>query len=436
VRIDEHSDQLAAALKGGASIIVTTLQKFPFAMNHIAALAARRYAVIVDEAHSSQTGEASRQMKEVFAAGSLEAAEAEEQATTEEATADDRVAEVMRSRGKQKNLSFFAFTATPKHKTLEVFGHKDAEGKPRPFRLYSMRQAIEERFILDVLRNYTTYKAYYRLVKASEQDPRVPKSEAVKQLARFMSLHPHNVAQKTEVIIEHFRAKVRPKINGKAKAMVVTASRLHAVRYKQEFDRYIKEKGYSDLGRHECEDRELAVPRPPGSRIASVRFHPAGGRMSDVRLLAAIVYAEASASTTGPSDEMRAVAWTVRNRWLHVKTKHGDNDQRWFGSGDNVRSIIEHGQEFLGAKSPRYWMFPADPATLSEPGDRQFGLHCVTVAAEVLRAPAPTIPGRDGRFPYVWFQRGSTKPSPRASATPVYVGKHHFWSFAPDRERG
>jgi hypothetical protein len=158
--------------------------------------------------------------------------------------------------------------------------------------------------------------------------------------------------------------------------------------------------------------------------------------MSDVRLLAGIIYAEAAASTTGPSEEMRAVAWAVRNRWLHVQTTYGKGDQKWFGKGDTIRSIIEHGEEFRGAKSPRYFMFPDDPATLSEPGDRQFGTHSVTVAAEVLAAPAPAIPGRDGNFPYVWFQRGSTAPSPRAATPPVYIGKHHFWSFAKDRERG
>ena len=284
-KIDEHSDQLAAALTAGTSIIVTTLQKFPFAMKHIAGLTAKRYAVIVDEAHSSQTGEASRQMKEVLSVGSLEAAAAEEESPAEEATVEDRIDEIMASRGRQKNLSFFAFTATPKHKTLVLFGHQDAEGNPRPFHLYSMRQAIEERFILDVLRSYTTYKAYYRLVKASTDDPRVPKGEAVKQLARFMSLHPHNLAQKTEVMVEHFRTKVRPKIGGKAKAMVVTASRLHAVRYKQEFDRYLKEKGYRDVGvlvafsgkvRDPDTGFELTEPqmntKPDGKRISEAQL--------------------------------------------------------------------------------------------------------------------------------------------------------------------
>ena len=245
-KIDQHSDQLANALSAGTPIIITTLQKFPFVTEKIGKLKNRKYAVIVDEAHSSQSGEAARSMKEVLAAKSLEDAEAED--ADGEDDEEDRLTKVMASRGRQENLSFFAFTATPKAKTLEVFGNRDAEGKPIPFHLYSMRQAIEEGFILDVLKNYTTYKAYYRLVKAGENDPKVPKRKAAAQLARFMSLHPHNIAQKTEVMVEHFRAKVRQKIGGKAKAMVVTSSRLHAVRYKQAFEKYIVEKGYKDVG--------------------------------------------------------------------------------------------------------------------------------------------------------------------------------------------
>ncbi len=227
-KIDEHSQQLADALASGTPIIITTLQKFPFVAEKIGTLASRRYAVIVDEAHSSQTGEGARHMKEVLAATSLDEAEKEEAEDDEDETSEDRLVKVMASRGKQKNLSFFAFTATPKAKTLEVFGHRDAEGKPIPFHLYSMRQAIEEGFILDVLKNYTTYKAFYRLAKATEDDPKVNKKKATSQLARFMSLHPHNIGQKTQVMVEHFRSKVRHKIGGKAKAMVVTSSRLHA----------------------------------------------------------------------------------------------------------------------------------------------------------------------------------------------------------------
>jgi len=248
-RIDEHSDQLAAALKDGTQIIITTLQKFPYVTEKIGQLPGKHYAVIVDEAHSSQTGEAARHLKEVLAATSLDdAATQDADPAIDDESADDRIATVMASRGRQKNISFFAFTATPKAKTLEIFGHRDAEGRPIPFHLYSMRQAIEEGFILDVLKNYTTYKAYWKLVKAIDDDPRMPKKEATRQIARFMSFHPHNVGAKTEVMVEHFRANVRHKIGGKAKAMVVTSSRLHAVRYRMAFDKYIKEQGYTDIG--------------------------------------------------------------------------------------------------------------------------------------------------------------------------------------------
>lgn len=245
-KIDEHSDQLAKALAAGTPIIITTLQKFPFVTEKIGQLPNRNYAIIVDEAHSSQSGEAARQLKEVLTARSLDDAEKADAANDEDE--EDRLVHVMQSRGRQKNLSFFAFTATPKAKTLEVFGHLDTEGKPVPFHLYTMRQAIEERFILDVLASYATYKAFYRLVKATESDPKMPKRQATAQLARFMSLHPHNIAQKTEVMVEHFRARVRHRIGGRAKAMVVTSSRLHAVRYRQAFEKYIAAHGYRDVG--------------------------------------------------------------------------------------------------------------------------------------------------------------------------------------------
>jgi type I restriction enzyme, R subunit len=157
------------------------------------------------------------------------------------------VRRTMESRGKQKNLSFFAFTATPKHKTLAVFGTIGDDGKPRPFHLYSMRQAIEEKFILDVLQHYCTYGLYFKLSKAIEDDPELNKRKAAIAIGRFVSLHPHNIAQKTEIIIEHFRTVIRHKIGGKAKAMVVTGSRLHALRYYFAFKAYLKEKGYSDI---------------------------------------------------------------------------------------------------------------------------------------------------------------------------------------------
>ena len=248
--IDRDSNQLATALTKGRPIVITTLQKFPFITEKIGQLPQRTYAIIVDEAHSSQTGEAAREMKAVLGSPSLEAAlaRAEADEAGEEPTYEDEILKVMLSRGKQPNLSFFAFTATPKAKTLEVFGRKSGEDKkPRPFHLYAMRQAIEEGFILDVLQNYTTYKTYYRLVKAIEDDPQVDKRQATKTLARFMSLHPHNIAQKTQVMVEHFQHNVRHRIQGQAKAMVVTSSRLHAVKYKQAFDAYLAEHGYSDI---------------------------------------------------------------------------------------------------------------------------------------------------------------------------------------------
>jgi len=245
-RIDEDSGQLADALTKGTPIIITTLWKFPFVAEKIGKLPNRNYAIIVDEAHSSQGGESASKMKDILRAKDLE--EGAKQDAAEGQDAEDRLREVMESRGPQKNLSFFAFTATPKAKTLEVFGRRNAGGKPEPFHLYAMRQAIEEHFILDVLKNYTTYKTYWKLLKKAADDPRVPKRETAAQLARFVSLHPHNIAQKTEIIIEHFRHKVRHRIGGKAKAMLVTASRLHAVRYKIAFEKYIAEKAYQDVG--------------------------------------------------------------------------------------------------------------------------------------------------------------------------------------------
>jgi type I restriction enzyme R subunit len=246
-KIDEDSTQLADALKAGTPIVITTLQKFPFVTEKVGDLPGKRYAVIIDEAHSSQSGEAATELKGVLASEAIKKQAKEEAEAKGLPDYEEEILKTLAKRKKQPNISFFAFTATPKFKTLEFFGQTGPDGKPHPFHLYSMRQAIEEGFILDVLKNYTTYKAYYRLLKTAEEDPEVAKNKAVKALARFMSLHPHNVAQKTEVMLEHFRTHTRHKIGGRAKAMVVTSSRLHAVRYKQEFDRQIKEKGYKDV---------------------------------------------------------------------------------------------------------------------------------------------------------------------------------------------
>lgn len=247
-KIDKDSTQLAVALSVGINIIITTLQKFPFVLDKIGELPKRNYAVIVDEAHSSQGGESSKKMKETLTVIDMSCEiESETPGYGKDHDIEDEIRSSMLARGKQPNLSFFAFTATPKAKTLEVFGQTGDDGKPAPFHLYSMRQAIEENFILDVLKYYTTYKTYFRLSKAIEDDPNINKKKARRAIARFLSLHPHNLAQKTEVIIEHFRQCVMPKIGGKAKAMVVTSSRPHVIRYKTEFDKYITEKGYTDI---------------------------------------------------------------------------------------------------------------------------------------------------------------------------------------------
>ncbi|MBA3348194.1 MAG: type I restriction endonuclease subunit R, partial [Actinobacteria bacterium] len=234
-----------------ARIIITTLQKFPFVLEKIEALPARHYAVIVDEAHSSQTGEAAADLRRALAAGSLEAAESEDAADeAERGDGQDLLAGSLAGRGRPDHLSFFAFTATPKAKTLELFGtaFETAEGtRYRPFHLYSMRQAIEEGFILDVLANYTTYKTYFRIEKAVTDDPEYDPSRAKRAIARFVTLHPHNLAQRAEVVVEHFRGHTAKKIGGKAKAMVVTSSRLHAVRFKLAIDAYVKEKGYPGI---------------------------------------------------------------------------------------------------------------------------------------------------------------------------------------------
>jgi type I restriction enzyme, R subunit len=258
--IDENSRQLAEALVDGTKIVITTLQKFPFVLRgllHIAGaenpddpdaesiqrakewqdkIAARKYAVIVDEAHSSQSGETARELKRILGAGTGQVIEETDQDW------QDGLNRVMESRGRQKNLSFFAFTATPKGKTLELFGCKG-----QAFHTYSMKQAIEEKFILDVLQRYTTYKTYWKLVKAAEDDPKMPKKKAAKKLAKFMALHPHNIEQKTEIMVEHFRRHIRAKLGGRAKAMVVTGSRLHAVRYMLSFQKYIAENKYTDI---------------------------------------------------------------------------------------------------------------------------------------------------------------------------------------------
>lgn len=249
-RIDKDSAQLASAIASGTNIIITTLQKFKFALKHLSEKKRRNYAVIIDEAHSSQGGDSSRNMSEALGGKNLSLEESERIESEFEAAQedpDDQVRKVIDLLGPHKNISFFAFTATPKPKTLEVFGTRNEAGQVVPFHLYSMRQAIEEGFILDVLKNYTTYETYYRFCKQIADDPELNKKKAQQAIGCFASLHPTNVAQKTQVIIEHFRQVTQKQIGGKAKAMVVTGSRKHALRYYLAFKSYIQEQGYTDF---------------------------------------------------------------------------------------------------------------------------------------------------------------------------------------------
>jgi type I restriction enzyme, R subunit len=240
--IDRTSRQLKDALESGKTIIVTTLQKFPVIAEKMGELAGTRFALIIDEAHSSQSGESTKKLKAVLAAPTLEEAQREEQEPEDDL--EDRIVAEMRKRGHQKNVSTFAFTATPKSKTLELFGVKTGDGTYEPFSLYSMRQAIEEKFILDVLQNYTTYKVYWNLLKKVQDDPHYDRAKASYLLQSFVGLHDHAIRKKVEVMIEHFHQQVASRINGRAKAMVVTRSRLHAVRFKLDFEKYLRERRY------------------------------------------------------------------------------------------------------------------------------------------------------------------------------------------------
>jgi type I restriction enzyme R subunit len=255
-KIDENSAQLAEALNTGTQIIITTLQKFPFIINKVGSLKSRRFALIIDEAHSSQSGSAAQKLRaaltkedkpkkvvQVDIEGQPIEVDVDVEIDPEDITSEDVINTVLQGRKRPENVSYFAFTATPKAKTMELFGRPGEGGLPEAFHVYSMRQAIEEGFILDVLRNYTSYKMFYKLGSLSD-DKLVPQRKAKVALARYAVLHPYNIAQKVVVIVEHFRQHVATKLGGKAKAMVVTDSRKAAVRYKLAMDKYITERGY------------------------------------------------------------------------------------------------------------------------------------------------------------------------------------------------
>ena len=250
--IDEKksSKDLRNALNAGKRIIVTTLQKFPVIYEEVDDTTDKRFAIIVDEAHSSQTGSSAMKLKAALADVSdalKEYAELEGKAEDELLDDDDRLVREMISHGKHKNLSFFAFTATPKGATLEMFGTEWQDGSYHPFHIYSMRQAIEEGFILDVLQNYTTYRTCYQIAKNTKDNPDVPQSKALKTIKKYEELHPYNIQQKSAIIVETFRNVTKQKIKGKGKMMVVTASRLAAVRYYHEIKNYLESNGYYDV---------------------------------------------------------------------------------------------------------------------------------------------------------------------------------------------
>ena len=251
VTIDDKkkSKDLRDAINSGARIIVTTLQKFPVIYQEVDKIKGRQFAVIVDEAHSSQTGNSAMKLKSALAdteAILKEFAEIEGKAE-DEIDREDKLLNEMITHGRHKNLSFFAFTATPKAATLEIFGTPCQDGSYRPFHIYSMRQAIEEGFILDVLQNYMTYSTCFQIAKNTKENPELPVSRSVKIIRKFEKLHPYNISQKSQIIVETFMSTTKNKIFGKGKMMVVTDSRLAAVRYFNEIKKYISKQKYTDI---------------------------------------------------------------------------------------------------------------------------------------------------------------------------------------------
>lgn len=246
---DKTSADLRDAINGGARLIVSTLQKFPVIYEQVESKG-KRFAIIVDEAHSSQTGTSALKLKSALA-DKRDALEeyAEIEAEAEDAAADweDQLADELASHGRHKNLTFVAFTATPKEQTLEIFGDEWPDGSFHPFHVYSMRQAIEEGFIMDPFANYVSYSEAVELARTVPDNPDVPSSPTLKLLRKYKELHPYALGQKAEIIVETFRNVTRTKIRGKGKMMVVTASRLATVRYYHEIKRYMQKKGYDDI---------------------------------------------------------------------------------------------------------------------------------------------------------------------------------------------
>ena len=233
-----NSSDLAIALNGNTKIIATTIQKFPYIVDEVSNLKNKKFAVIIDEAHSSTSGKDMAAVTMTLGSG---------ESKSDEDTTEDTIIEEIKKHGKQSNVSMFAFTATPKPTTLQLFGRVNTKGQREAFHIYSMKQAIEEGFILDVLQNYTTYKTYYKINKEIQEDPKCKTNSAKRQIARFVELHETNIAQRIEVIVEHFRTTIMDELGGTAKAMVITSSREGAVKYRQALEDYINKKGYDSI---------------------------------------------------------------------------------------------------------------------------------------------------------------------------------------------
>ena len=286
-KIEEDTKQLTRALSQGTPIVITTIQKFPFISQALSTLEkkgtgvkidteGKRFAVIVDEAHSSQGGETAIALKGMLNKEGIEAAIAAQLSDEEDDDlSNEAKAAVLRDalqRARQPNLSFFAFTATPKFKTKTLFDEPGPSGAS-PFHEYTMRQAIEEGFVMDVLQNYTAYKRFFGLIKQVEDDPEVPRRQAAKALTRYLELHPFNIEQVVSVIVEHFRLYVMSELGGRAKAMVVTGSRLAAVKYKLAFDRYISDQGYTGIRSLVAFSGTVEDPDLPGTSYTEVAMN-------------------------------------------------------------------------------------------------------------------------------------------------------------------
>lgn len=232
------SDQLKEALEEGKKIVVVTVQTFPFVLDKIQSISSSRYAIVIDEAHSSQDGATAAQMNAVLSEQEIDALPRDEEGNI---PTEELVNVLVQRRKMLENASYYAFTATPKNKTLETFGVEDSDGKFHPYHLYPMKQAIEEGFIVDVLQNYTTYTSYYKLTKTIADNPVFDVREANKKLRAFVEEHPDTIAKKAKIMINHFHSEVSHLIDGQARAMVVTKSINSAIKYKDAFDEYLKE---------------------------------------------------------------------------------------------------------------------------------------------------------------------------------------------------